>query len=216
MKKCGLALTALGFLCLFAALLLMVVANCGTNDGIYRELQEANGLPEAAGVTQEEMERLDGMLADYLSGDEAALDDSPFNEKELAHMRDVLELFDLARAVRNALFVIAAGLLAAGLWLSRGARLLPMCFVGLAALLLPLGVFAIWAAADFSGAFTFFHETLFTNDLWLLNPETDLLLRLLPEQFFADFAGVIAARALAYMAAVPLAIFGVRFGRRFV
>ena len=131
-------------------------------------------------------------------------------------MRDVLELFDLARAVRNALFVIAAGLLAAGLWLSRGARLLPMCFVGLAALLLPLGAFAIWAAADFSGAFTFFHETLFTNDLWLLNPETDLLLRLLPEQFFADFAGVIAVRALAYMLAVPLAIFGVRFGRRFV
>jgi len=204
MKKCGLALTALGFFCLFAALLLMVVANCGTNDGIYRELQEANGLPEAAGVTQEEMERLDGMLADYLSGDEAALDDSPFNEKERTHMRDVLELFDLARAVRNALFVIAAGLLAAGLWLSRGARLLPMCFVGLAALLLPLGAFAIWAAA------------LFTNDLWLLNPETDLLLRLLPEQFFADFAGVIAVRALAYMLAVPLAIFGVRFGRRFV
>ena len=204
MKKCGLALTALGFLCLFAALLLMVVANCGTNDGIYRELQEANGLPEAAGVTQEEMERLDGMLADYLSGDEAALDNSPFNEKERTHMRDVLELFDLARAVRNALFVIAAGLLAAGLWLSRGA------------LLLPLGAFAIWAAADFSGAFTFFHETLFTNDLWLLNPETDLLLRLLPEQFFADFAGVIAVRALAYMLAVPLAIFGVRFGRRFV
>ena len=91
-----------------------------------------------------------------------------------------------------------------------------MCFVGLAALLLPLGAFAIWAAADFSGAFTFFHETLFTNDLWLLNPETDLLLRLLPEQFFADFAGVIAVRALAYMLAVPLAIFGVRFGRRFV
>ena len=60
------------------------------------------------------------------------------------------------------------------------------------------------------------YATLFTNDLWLLNPETDLLLRLVPEQFFADFAGVIAARALAYMAAVPLAIFGVRFGRRFV
>ena len=49
-----------------------------------------------------------------------------------------------------------------------------------------------------------------------MDPETDLLLRLLPEQFFADFAGVIAVRALAYMLAVPLAIFGVRFGRRFV
>ena len=216
MKKWGMALCALGWFCLFAALLLTVLVSCGTNDGIYRELQEANGLPETAGVSQEEMEHLDGMLAGYLSGDEAALDGSPFNEKELAHMRDVLGLFDLARAVRNALLVIAAVLLTAGLWLSRGARLLPMCFIGLAALVLPLGVFALWAAADFSSAFTVFHETLFTNDLWLLDPETDLLLRLLPEQFFADFAGVIAVRALAYMLAVPLAIFGVRFGRRFI
>ena len=120
MKKWGMALCAPGWFCLFAALLLMVVVNCGTNDGIYRELQEANGLPEAAGVTEEEMERLDGMLADYLAGDEAALDASPFNEKELAHMRDVLGLFDLARAVRNALLVIAVAFLAAGLWLSRG------------------------------------------------------------------------------------------------
>ncbi len=73
--------------------------------GLYRELQEANGLPEAAGVSQEEMENLDGMLADDLAGDETALDDSPFNERELTHMRDVLALFDLARTVRNVLLV---------------------------------------------------------------------------------------------------------------
>ncbi len=216
MKKWGMALTALGFFCLFAMLLLTVVETCGTNAGIYRELQEANGLPAAAGVSQEEMERLDGMLADYLSGDGAALDDSPFNERELAHMRDVLALFDLARTVRNVLLVAAVALLAAGLWLSRGRRLLAMCLTGLGALLVPLGAFAVWAAVDFSSAFTFFHEVLFTNDLWLLDPETDMLLRLLPEQFFADFAGTIAARALAYMAAVPLGIFGVKFGRKFI
>ena len=122
MKKWGMALCAPGWFCLFAALLLMVLVNCGTNDGIYRELQEANGLPEAAGVTEEEMERLDGMLAGYLAGDEAALDSSPFNEKELAHMRDVLGLFDLARAVRNVLFVIAVAFLAGGaVALARGA-----------------------------------------------------------------------------------------------
>ena len=53
MKKWGMALCAPGWFCLFAALLLMVLVNCGTNDGIYRDLQEANGLPEAAGVTEE-------------------------------------------------------------------------------------------------------------------------------------------------------------------
>lgn len=216
MKKWGMALAALGFFCLFAMLLLTVVISCGTNAGLYRELQEANGLPEAAGVSQEEMENLDGMLADYLAGDETALDDSPFNERELTHMRDVLALFDLARTVRNVLLAAAVVLLAAGLWLSRGAHLTCISLIGLAALLVPLGAFALWAAVDFSSAFTFFHETLFTNDLWLLNPETDLLLRLLPEQFFADIAATIAVRALAYMAAVPLAIFGVKFGRKFI
>ena len=216
MRRWGMALTALGFFCLFAALLLNVVISCGTNDGIYRELQEENGLPEAAGVSQEEMERLDGMLADYLAGDEAALADSPFNEKELAHMRDVLALFDLARAARGILLAAAAALLVAGLWLARGARVLAMCLVGLAVLLVPLGAFAVWAAVDFSSAFTLFHEVLFTNDLWLLDAQTDLLVRLLPEQFFVDIAGVIAVRALAYMLAVPLAVFGVQFGRRFV
>ncbi len=195
MKKWGMALAALGFFWMFAMLLLTVLVSCGTNVGLYRELQEANGLPEAAGVSQEEMENLDGMLAGMiLAGDETALDDSPFNERELTHMRDVLALFDLARTVRNVLLVAAVVLLAAGLWLSRGVHLTCISLIGLAALLLPLGAFAVWAAVDFSSAFTFFHETLFTNDLWLLNPETDLLLRLLPEQFFADIAATIAAR----------------------
>ena len=95
-EKMGNGAYGAGFFCLFAMLLLTVVETCGTNAGIYRELQEANGLPEAAGISQEEMERLDGMLADYLPATGRALDDSPFNERELAHMRDVLALFDLA------------------------------------------------------------------------------------------------------------------------
>ncbi len=96
-----------------------------------------------------------------------------------------------------------------------GVHLTRISRIGLAALLLPLGAFAVWAAVDFSSAFTFFHETLFTNDLWLLNPETDLLLRLLPEQFFADIAATIAARP-GVLRVVPLAIFGVKFGRKFI
>ena len=41
---------------------------------------------------------------------------------------------------------------------------------------------------DFHRYFMIFHEMFFTNDLWLLDPDTDLLIRMLPEGFFLDMA----------------------------
>ena len=39
---------------------------------------------------------------------------------------------------------------------------------------------------DYDRFFTAFHRLAFTNDLWLLNPRTDLLIRLMPEGLFMD------------------------------
>ena len=36
--------------------------------------------------------------------------------------------------------------------------------------------------------FWFFHQIAFTNDLWLLNPATDLLAALMPIEFFVWYA----------------------------
>ena len=55
-------------------------------------------------------------------------------------------------------------------------------------LLLIAAAAAVWAAIDFVSLFTLFHQLLFTNDLWLLNPQTDLLLMLMPEPFFIAYA----------------------------
>ena len=70
-------------------------------------------------------------------------------------------------------------------------------------LLIPLGAFALWAAIDFDGAFVFFHRALFDNDLWLLDPATDLLIRICPESMFMAMGRMIALRGLAILAAVP-------------
>jgi len=209
-------LTSVGFFLLFAAALLTVVETSGTSASLYRELQLANGLPDDAGLTLEEMTAIDGQLAAYLSGDESALDDAPLNDVEKLHMKDVFRLFGLLRAVRNALLAAAVALLAAGLWLSRGGGALFGSLAGLLLLVLPLIALGVWAAIDFTGAFDAFHRALFANDLWRLNPGTDLLIRLMPERFFSDFAAVVAVRAGVLVGAVPLALFGARFGRRFV
>ena len=41
-------------------------------------------------------------------------------------------------------------------------------------------------SAQFNEAFIRFHELLFTNDLWLLNPETDMMIRMLPQKIFFE------------------------------
>ena len=71
-------------------------------------------------------------------------------------------------------------------------------------LIVPLAIFGIWAAVDFNSAFNFFHRILFTNDLWLLNPETDLLIRICPSSMFANLGLRIALRAAVILLGLPL------------
>ena len=44
---------------------------------------------------------------------------------------------------------------------------------------------------SFDDLFFRFHEVAFTNDLWLLDPSTDLLIRLMPIEFFISYAAII-------------------------
>ena len=59
------------------------------------------------------------------------------------------------------------------------------------------------------------HELLFTNDLWLMNPETDVLIRMMPQLLFeraavsvAQRAGISFAVICALLAAVYLVVGG--------
>ena len=61
-------------------------------------------------------------------------------------------------------------------------------------LLVILGVVTaviILACIDFNSLFVLFHRIAFTNDLWLLNPRTDMLIRLMPTGFFVSYAAII-------------------------
>ena len=51
---------------------------------------------------------------------------------------------------------------------------------------LPAAGLLLWAAVSFDGLFLTFHRVAFRNDLWLLDPRTDLLIRLMPSALFMD------------------------------
>ena len=60
----------------------------------------------------------------------------------------------------------------------------------------------IWGIADFGNLFTAFHRLFFTNDGWLLDPRTDLLIRLMPTAFFVNMGirVLLAVTAMALLA----------------
>lgn len=133
-----------------------------------------------------------------------------FEEREIQHMVDVKELFLLADAARViSLAVLLVALLIcvfaahAGHMRTVGRAMLWTfaALVGLAA------IAAVIAAIDFEWFFTQFHLLFFTNDLWLLDPATSIMIRMLPEPFFMGIVAEIGWRfGLAMLGSVCIAV----------
>ena len=108
---------------------------------------------------------------------------------------DVYALFDIGFKVRNIscwllIFII---LLMVFLKYRVPYFLARCCREVLAGFLLIAVILIIFIAADFDRAFTVFHLLFFTNDLWILDPATDLLVNIVPFNFFIDIAVFIGS-----------------------
>ena len=216
----------LWWLCFALYFISSAVLEIGTNETLYFELQIRAGLPESAGISAEALEKLDVHLASCLRGREDwnvewlnpeggplrvtvdGVEQDAFNAREMQHMEDCARLFDLLRTLRLSIAIAAALMVLLSLILEwkekpvRAVSVAPM-WIGSLILIVPLAIFGVWAAIDFGSAFNFFHRILFTNDLWLLNPETDLLIRICPSGMFASMGLRIALRAAAVLLGIP-------------
>lgn len=124
-----------------------------------------------------------------------------FNERELSHMEDVKMLFTAGirlRVICLILFLLSIiGFLLLKLpWTRFFARCIQ---VGTITFLLFVAGLSLLISTDFTKYFTIFHELFFDNDLWILDPKTDLLINILPEGFFVDIAAEIAVVFLCIM-----------------
>lgn len=117
-----------------------------------------------------------------------------FNEREIAHMEDVQGLFLGGLAIRRAcLGIMAVSVLLLLLCKADIKRVLPKAIChGTVLFFAVLAALSALISTDFTKYFIIFHKIFFNNDLWLLDPTTDLLINIVPEGFFMDTAANIA------------------------
>ena len=156
-------------------------------------------------------------LLDYLKDDRESLDMTVnidgadreyYNEKEKAHMADVKALYLNASKIAIAMTIAGAAIIAFVLAKQKknGLKLVfgGVLTGGIAALAF-FAVIGVWAAIDFTNFWISFHHVFFTNDLWLLNPNTDLLIRMFEEQFFFDMVTKILVEFFGFFAGIMIA-----------
>ena len=166
--------------------------------------------PEASGLPEKDYPGVCEMTAGYLTGktdtfqyvipEGEGAGTECFRPNEAAHMADCRSLIHLDGMVCAACLAAAGGLTAAGLAMRRGREsFLRGILRGVMAAGILVCAGAAWAVIDFDGLFVTFHRLAFSNDGWLLNPQTDLLIRLMPVEFFIRL-GIIG---LLWALAVP-------------
>ncbi|HZK00682.1 MAG TPA: TIGR01906 family membrane protein [Tissierellaceae bacterium] len=111
-----------------------------------------------------------------------------FNEKEVLHMRDVQDLFDMARVIKYSGFIVSIIFLANIIYKKDYLYLAKTLLYGPLFTYSLLLILALLASRDFTRYFTYFHHIFFSNDLWILNPQTDMMIQMLPEDFFMGMA----------------------------
>lgn len=111
-----------------------------------------------------------------------------FGEREKAHMIDVKDLFLAGKQLRDLFAIILCVLF---LYFAKMKREYLMDWINQLRIFfissfIAIAVFAAIISTDFNKYFTLFHELFFKNDLWLLDPETDILVNMVPEIFFFE------------------------------
>ena len=198
-----------GFLSVWAVILFTLAAAVyGTagDGGLLAAKMLQYAPPETTGLPETEYPGMARMIAGYLTEKEDTFQytfSDPegrtyvcFQSHEADHMADCRGLICLAGRLRTVFGGVCLFLAAAGMIFRRRAAFAGGMLSGLYAAGFVITGILIWALADFDGLFTAFHRAAFTNEGWLLNPRTDLLIRLMPVNFFVALGAGIMIRAV--------------------
>lgn len=149
----------------------------------YNNFHSEYKIDEVSGLSKGWITEASDSLVKFIKNGDKEVLKKNFNEKEILHMEDVYKLFVLDRIVYITLLIIFL----AGIIYKFSKKenyffnmLRKYILISYALVISFLGICSLF----FSESFIYFHKLFFSNDLWLLDYETDLMIRILPEEFF--------------------------------
>jgi integral membrane protein (TIGR01906 family) len=197
--------------CLPALLLTASVSWSVNSPWLYKYGFDRYNVSQTTGLARSELDRAaTGLIAYFNSDDETisltVMKDGQllalFNEREVAHLRDVKELFWLVYRVLLGTLLYALVYVGLSIFWWRDRRRLSWGLVGggglTLVLMLSLGLGTLF---NFDRLFWQFHLISFTNELWMLDPTHDYLIMLFPRGFWYD-ASLLCAVATAVGAVI--------------
>ena len=199
-KSIKIITAAIAGICLIITALYISVAAYAFDSSFYASEFEKNGTYQELNMEKSELDKVAAHLIDYIAGDAKELNISAvvdgeerlfFSKREVEHMVDVKVIFNAFTIIA---IIAACFMLVCVIWYKRKGMIQMLSKYMLVTILCTvsaISLFAVFCIIDFDGMFTLFHKVLFTNDLWLLDPSTDLLINIVPLQFFIDIAANI-------------------------
>ncbi|MEO6397911.1 MAG: TIGR01906 family membrane protein [Tepidiformaceae bacterium] len=173
-----------------------------------------NNSAGVTGVSLAELDRAAAELAAYFENDAPLLattvqiegQEAPlYNEREIAHMKDVKTLMRFVYRLNEfSLAVLMSYIAGVYLWArERSLRTLAkQSLAGVAVGFAGLVFVGVFALTGFDAAWTKFHQLVFKNDLWRLDPTRDRLIQMFPERFWQESTYIIGALTLVEAAAI--------------
>ena len=178
-----------------------------TNDAYMLFLLQRHSTPASSGLPEEAYPVAAEMIAAYLDDSTTdfqtvyvkdGVEYAAFTEREQQHMADVQKLFRLCQRIGQwGTAVCMVGLIS--LFIDHDNNALRYFRRGIWGVLALASIAAVWALIDFDSIFVLFHKVAFTNDLWLLDPRTSMLIRLMPTNFFVEWVVLIGLFWLIWM-----------------
>ena len=123
-----------------------------------------------------------------------------FSQREVVHMRDVKRLIWGVYGVGAAAAVYILGFAIVSFYLHRRLfvpSLSRYTLLGSGLTLTLVGAVGLVALVGFAALFNFFHQVSFSNDFWRLNPRTDHLVMMFPQEFWFDATMFVALATVA-------------------
>ena len=208
MKQKNLLAWAAGILCTFCLMIIFLITSVESvvywTPGYFEREYTMYHVPEAVSMEMDDLLYVTDEMMMYLRGEgrdnlniSVPVDGHTrpfFNEREMAHMGDVRNLFIGALHLRTACMMTAFLCLSIMFIMKTDVkRILPRAIcTGTGIFFLMTAGLALLISTDFTKYFIIFHKIFFDNDLWILDPATDLLINIVPEPFFVDTAARIA------------------------